>query len=85
MLVESGRSLEELLTHFQQFVTLLSPDGEEWFFRFYDPRVLPVYLESVTPEEREQFCAGVERLGTIGPELKPVWWYTRAPSTATEN
>ena len=36
--------------HFRKFLMVQSPEGEFWYFRFYDPRVLPVFLESSTPE-----------------------------------
>ena len=59
VLLGSALSLEHLLAHLQQYVTLLAPNGEEWFFRFYDPRVLPLYLETVSAEERRAFLQGV--------------------------
>ncbi len=53
--------LSELRKHFRRFLTVLDPDGERVYFRFYDPRVLPVFLASAGPAERRQFVGPVEK------------------------
>ncbi len=40
-----------LRRHFRRFLLVLQPDGKRVFFRYYDPRVLRVYLPTCTAEE----------------------------------
>ena len=48
--------LETLRRHFRRFLMVRSPEGAQWYFRYYDPRVLPTFLESANAEElREVF------------------------------
>jgi hypothetical protein len=51
----SKLDLEELRKHFQEFLMVKTADDRELYFRFYDPRVLRVFLPSCTPEESSQF------------------------------
>lgn len=53
----------ELRRHLRHFLEVWHPDGKQVYFRFYDPRVLRVYLPSCAPEEIKQF------LGPIGAYL----------------
>lgn len=82
ILLESRRTLPELLQHFQQFVKVQTPDGKALFFRFYDPRVLPLYLEHAPPLERRAFCTGIVRLGGWDAEELLTWWHDPAPEPA---
>jgi hypothetical protein len=41
--------------HFRNFVTVLDPQGEKMLFRFYDPRVLKMFVESANEQERQRF------------------------------
>jgi hypothetical protein len=43
--------LETMRTHFRRFLVVKSPEGEALYFRYYDPRVLPPFLESCTEAE----------------------------------
>jgi hypothetical protein len=56
---ESSRTLEELRTHFRKFLVVKSPQGEDWYFRYYDPRVLPGYFNSCTRDEVQTFFGPV--------------------------
>jgi hypothetical protein len=47
----SGSSLPELLQHFRRLLMARLPDGRKVYFRFYDPRVMRVYLPTCTAEE----------------------------------
>jgi len=51
--VESRADINVLLTHFQKFTLVMDESGRGLFFRFYDPRVLRVYLPTCSPEESE--------------------------------
>jgi hypothetical protein len=37
--------------HFRTFLIVQTPDGQQVYFRYYDPRVLRVYLPTCNPEE----------------------------------
>jgi hypothetical protein len=50
--------------HFRHFLMVNMPDGKQVYFRFYDPRVLRVYLPTCTPEEIHQFFGPVWRFAT---------------------
>jgi hypothetical protein len=50
---------EVLRLHFRRFLIVQLPDGEHWYFRFYDPRLLPVYIAKCNDWELEQFFGHV--------------------------
>jgi len=56
----SARPLQDLRSHFRQFLTVKMPDGAQAYFRFYDPRVLRVYLPTCLTEEAAQFFGPVK-------------------------
>lgn len=47
----SSASLDALRRHFRQFLRVADEDGRPLMFRYYDPRVLRVYLPTCTAEE----------------------------------
>ncbi|HEX8408289.1 MAG TPA: DUF4123 domain-containing protein [Thermoanaerobaculia bacterium] len=54
-------AIERLKAHFRRLVLAQLPDGRMVFFRFYDPRVLRVYLPTCTAGERETLFGPVDR------------------------
>jgi Domain of unknown function (DUF4123)/FHA domain len=77
--------LKELRTHFRHFLTVKLPDGTQVYFRYYDPRVLRLFLPTCLPEETTQFFGPVKHFlmeaedpklalhftcGTKGPDKK---------------
>lgn len=55
----SSALLGPLAKHLRQFSTVHDERGRPLYFRFYDPRVLPVYLPTCTPKELSQFFGPV--------------------------
>lgn len=53
--------LERLLAHFRRMTMAQLPDGRMVHFRFYDPRVLRVYLAHCTPSQLEMTFGPVEQ------------------------
>jgi hypothetical protein len=53
-------SLDEVRKHFRHFL-MVKGDGEEYVFRFYDPRVLRAFLPACDAGETAQFFGPVER------------------------
>ena len=64
----STADLSAVRAHFRKFLIVQSPEGEYWYFRFYDPRVLPVFLESSTPEELTQFFGPIQAYAVASPD-----------------
>jgi hypothetical protein len=60
--LKSDATPRELRKHFRQFLMVQLADGEEVYFRFYDPRVLRVFLPTCTQPESEQFLGPVQSL-----------------------
>ena len=55
-----GQSLKDLRTHFRHFLTVKLPDGKQVSFRYYDPRVLRLFLPTCNVEEITQFFGPVK-------------------------
>ena len=49
--VTCQETLEDLRRHFRHFLMVKLPDRKQAYFRFYDPRVLRLYLPTCTAEE----------------------------------
>ena len=54
-------TLETLRAHFRRLILVQLPDGRAVYFRFYDPRVLRVYLPTCTPDEAASIFGPVDR------------------------
>jgi hypothetical protein len=52
--------LESLRRHLRGFLTVRDPRGERMLFRYYDPRVLRVYLPTCTGEELRTLFGPIE-------------------------
>jgi hypothetical protein len=46
---------KETRRHFRRFLIAQTEDGRELYFRFYDPRVLRIFLPTFTPRETDEF------------------------------
>ena len=53
---------QDLLKHLRGVFAAEDEQGQEFFFRFYDPRVLRMYLPTCTPEEANEFFGPVRRI-----------------------
>ncbi len=58
---QSKANLTSLRQHFQRLLLVKRESGRILSFRFYDPRVLRVYLPTCTPEELSAVFGPVER------------------------
>jgi hypothetical protein len=54
------REFQEVRKHFRHFLEVQLPDGKQVYFRFYDPRVLRVFLPTCTPEDTTQIFGPVQ-------------------------
>ena len=59
--LRSSASLKDLHRHFRKFLMVYDQKGIPSYFRFYDPRVLRVYLPSCNASELQVLFGPVER------------------------
>jgi hypothetical protein len=45
--------IRQIRNHFRRFLMVINPEGKTVYFRYYDPRVLRVYLPTCNAEEME--------------------------------
>jgi hypothetical protein len=48
------KPFKDVRKHFRRFLMVKTDEGKEVYFRFYDPRVLRVFLPTCLPDEAEQ-------------------------------
>jgi len=58
--VLSEADFESLYRHFRRFLVVQTQDGQELYFRFYDPRVLRVFLPTCDTDQLLDFFGPVE-------------------------
>lgn len=54
---------DALRTHFRKFLLVDGPEGEPWYFRFYDPRVLARFLPTCDAAQLTDFFGPVSAYG----------------------
>ncbi len=52
--------MRTLRMHFRKFLMVYDPDGKPLYFRYYDPRVLRIYLPTCNTEELQTVFGPVE-------------------------
>jgi hypothetical protein len=68
----SDSSLEILRRHFKKFLVVESPGGEQWYFRYYDPRVLRTFLPTCDDAQIEEMFGPVEEYLAVSDEAGAV-------------
>jgi hypothetical protein len=76
--VTCDKPLKELRTHFRHFLTVKLPDGSQVYFRYYDPRVLRLFLPTCFPEETTQFFGPVKHFLMEAEDPKLALHFTRS-------
>ncbi len=56
----SSAPFAEIRKNFRRFLMVETPDKKQVYFRFYDPRVMRVFLPTCLPEEANQFFGPVQ-------------------------
>jgi len=67
---------QEIRRHLRHFLQVKLPDGEQVYFRFYDPRVMRIFLPTCIPEEASQFFGAIKRYVMEGEEPDQLWEFT---------
>jgi hypothetical protein len=67
---------QEIRRHLRHFLQVKLPDGEQVYFRFYDPRVMRIYLPTCVAEEANQFFGPIKRYVMEGEQPDQLWEFT---------
>lgn len=59
--IYTAAGFEEVLGHFRKFLVVKTASGSEQYFRFYDPRVLKIFLPTCDKEQLTDFFGPVEK------------------------
>ena len=68
MYLRSHGSLTEVRRHFRHFTMVQLPDGQPVYFRFYDPRVFRVFIQTCNASEGRTFFEGIDCMYAEGPD-----------------
>lgn len=60
VLVYTLETMKYLHKHFRKFLMVKTEDGEELYFRFYDPRVLRIFLTTCDRQQLKEFFGPVD-------------------------
>lgn len=60
VLMKSSYPLQELHKHFRKFLLVTTEDGQELYFRFYDPRVLRIFLPTCDAAQLREIFGPIE-------------------------
>ncbi|MBX2924956.1 MAG: DUF4123 domain-containing protein [Chitinophagaceae bacterium] len=61
VVVSSKAGFEECWKHFRKFLLVKTEDGQELYFRFYDPRVLSIFLPTCDEQQVKELFGCVEK------------------------
>ncbi len=67
VLLDAPANLAELRHHFRTLLMVRGENGKRYYFRFYDPRVLRVFLPACTDDELAEFFGPVNAFHCEGP------------------
>jgi len=57
----SKANMKDMRKHFRTFLMVYDPDGQPMYFRYYDPRVLRVFLPTCNDDEIRQIFGPIDR------------------------
>jgi hypothetical protein len=57
--------IEALRTHLRHFLVVDAPNDEQWYFRFYDPRVMARFLATSDAPQLTDFFGPAEAIGWV--------------------
>ena len=77
VLLNSTAGAEALRNHFSGLISVETEDGDEVYFRFYDPRVLRTYLPICTAAEIERFFGPVRSFLMESEDGRSLLCYSR--------
>ena len=60
LMVKTSLPMQEVHKHFRKFLLVKTEDGEELYFRFYDPRVLRIFLPTCDRDQIFEFFGKID-------------------------
>lgn len=60
LLVNVTASFEDIYKHFRRFLMVKTEDDEQLYFRFYDPRVLRIFLPTCDKDQLKEFFGPIK-------------------------
>lgn len=80
LFIEAHVAIDVLRGHFRKLLVVAGPDEKPMYFRFYDPRVLRMFLKTATTRERNELFGPVAAYwGVYGdPGTREVAGFPRA-------
>ncbi len=60
IILYSPQDIKQIRKHLRRFLMVMTEDKKELYFRFYDPRVLRVFLPTCNTSQIKEFFGGVE-------------------------
>ena len=60
ILIQSSYPMNELHRHFRKFLIVGTEDNQELYFRFYDPRVLRIFLPTCSTDQLKEFFGPID-------------------------
>jgi hypothetical protein len=82
--LESSAPLEVLRRHFRRFLMVYDEQGKPLYFRYYDPRVLRVYLPTCTATELDTVFGPVRRYYVEGEDDQTLLEYAYTGAHLTQ-
>lgn len=61
VIVKSKTGFEDCIDHFRKFLVIKTETNQQLYFRFYDPRVLKLFLPTCDPKQLITFFGPVEK------------------------
>jgi hypothetical protein len=80
----SSASLHALRRHFRRLLMVYDEQGKPLYFRYYDPRVLRVYLPTCNAAERQIVFGPISRYWVEGEESETLLEYTSGDGQLTQ-
>lgn len=83
-LFEAPVDLAAAKWHWKRFVRVRDEQGSEFFFRFYDPRVVRTFLGAADISDQELFLGPVRSLLVVGDGAAPRLWMSAGASSTRQ-
>jgi pSer/pThr/pTyr-binding forkhead associated (FHA) protein len=77
----SRANFKETRRHFRHFLLVEAEDGRERYFRFYDPRVLRVFLPTCTPQQVNEIFGPIGSYLLEGTDCTEFVQFTRSKAS----
>jgi hypothetical protein len=78
----ASASMADLVRHLQRFLVFQTTTGQQYFYRYYDPRVLRAQLAAAPPADRMRFFGPITRfvLEDESPAVALDFWNSPGPA-----